>query len=248
MNNRPHLAGNSNKGFSLLELLLVLVIVLMLFSSAVFEFTSMNRGASLLEGADRLESLFRFARNEAERTGKKVRIRFGPSESASPTGSTSVLENTNADESFPVLEWEPTPIESPGQFKTLPNASHFTADITELVKIESVRLAGLDAQFSSLFGASLKSNKEQNGDFSIDALDDLPTLYFFPDGSCDSAEIQLTDINPENLNKKIVELVGYTGTVRHRLIEIFPDQPDKQDETNIVDESSAPLGQAEPAP
>ena len=73
-------------------------------------------------------------------------------------------------------------------------------------------------------------------------------LYFFPDGSCDSAEIQLTDINPENLNKKIVELVGYTGTVRHRLIEILPDQPDKQDDTNIVDESSAPLGQVEPAP
>jgi len=63
MNNRPHFAGTSNKGFSLLELLLVLVIVLMLFSAAVFEFTSMNRGASLLEGADRLESLFRFARN-----------------------------------------------------------------------------------------------------------------------------------------------------------------------------------------
>ena len=47
MNNRQHFAGTSNKGFSLLELLLVLVIVMLLFGAAVFEYNSMGRGVSL---------------------------------------------------------------------------------------------------------------------------------------------------------------------------------------------------------
>ena len=72
MNNRPQLAGTSNHGFTLLEILLVLVLLLLLFGAAVFEFNSMGRGASLSGGADRLESLFRFARSEAERTGRKT--------------------------------------------------------------------------------------------------------------------------------------------------------------------------------
>ena len=60
MNNRPQFAGISNNGFTLLELLLVLVLLLLLFGAAVFEFNSMGRGVSLSEGADRMESLFRF--------------------------------------------------------------------------------------------------------------------------------------------------------------------------------------------
>ena len=71
MNNRPQLAGTSNHGFTLLEILLVLALLLLLFGAAVFEFNSMGRGASLSDGADRLESLFRFARSEAERTGRE---------------------------------------------------------------------------------------------------------------------------------------------------------------------------------
>ena len=76
MNNRPQFAGISNNGFTLLELLLVLVLLLLLFGAAVFEFNSMGRGASVSAGGDRLESLFRFARSESERTGRKIRIRF----------------------------------------------------------------------------------------------------------------------------------------------------------------------------
>ena len=72
-------------------------------------------------------------------------------------------------------------------------------------------------------------------------------LHFFPDGSCNSARIQLADINPENLNKSIVELMGYTGTVKHQLIEILPEQTAGPD-TNEVLEAEASLGQTEPAP
>ena len=155
MNNRQHFAGTSNKGFSLLELLLVLVIVMLLFGAAVFEYNSMGRGVSLSEGANRMESLFRFARSEAERSGKRVRIRFGPIESESgnlsaQTDSTNTVEIASTVEDYPVVELEPSPVEMPGQFKSLANSASFTEGINELVKIESIQLSGLDAQMARI--------------------------------------------------------------------------------------------------
>ena len=252
MNNRQHFAGTSNKGFSLLELLLVLVIVMLLFGAAVFEYSSMGRGVSLSEGANRMESLFRFARSEAERSGKRVRIRFGPIESESgnlsaQTDSTNTVEIASTAEEYPVVEWEPNPVEMPGEFKSLANSASFTEGINELVKIESIQLSGLDAQMARI-NTETDSSGETPTDNSPDQLEyTLPILHFFPDGSCNSARIQLADINPENLNKSIVELMGYTGAVKHQFIEILREQT-AGPETNEVLEAEASLGQAEPAP
>ena len=252
MNNRQHFAGTSNKGFTLLELLLVLVIVMLLFGAAVFEYSSMGRGASLSEGANRLESLFRFARSEAERSGKRIRIRFGPIESESgnlsaQTDSRNTIEIASTAEDYPVVEWEPNPVEMPGQFKSLANSTSFTEGINDLVRIESIQLSGFDAQMARINTES-DSSGETPMDNSLDRMENtLPILDFFPDGSCDSARIQLADLNPENLNKSIVELTGYTGTVKHQLVEILPEQTAGPD-TNEVIEAEASLGQAETAP
>ena len=252
MNNRQHFARTSNKGFSLLELLLVLVIVMLLFGAAVFEFNSMGRGASLSEGADQLESLFRFARNEAERTGKNVRIRFGPIETDSPDTSadfslTNSVQTSTAGESYPIVEWESNPVEWPGQFKPMANSSSFTEGISELVKIESIELAGLDARMSSL-QSSLDTPQNNAGDNSSLSIENsLPILHFYPDGSCDSGKVQLADIKPDNLNKIIVELIGYTGTVRHHFVENIPQEISEPDANNVRD-TNTPLGQADPAP
>ena len=115
----------------------------------------MGRGATLSEGANRMESLFRFARSEAERSGKRVRIRFGPIESESgnlsaQTDSTNTVEIASTTEYYPVVEWEPNPVEMPGQFKSLANSASFTEGINELVKIESIQLSGLDAQMARI--------------------------------------------------------------------------------------------------
>jgi len=250
MNNRPHFAGTSNKGFSLLELLLVLVIVLLLFGAAVFEFNSMSRGASLSEGANQLESLFLFARNEAERTGKLVRIRFGPTEAATSflpeqENATNTIEADETKQSFPVIEWEPNPIKLPGQFKPLPNSNSFTEGINELVKFETIDLSGLDAQISSIS----TSENPQAGSLELLMLTEpaFSVLHFYPDGSCNSAKVQLADRDPRNPNKSIVELIGFTGTVKHQLIEIIPKQSTGAD-TNKLDKTDAPLDQPELEP
>ena len=115
------------------------------------------------------------------------------------------------------------------------------------MKIESIQLSGLDAQMVRI-NTETDSSGEAPTDNSLEQMENtLPILHFFPDGSCNSARIQLADINPENLNKSIVELMGYTGTVKHQHIEILPEQTAGPD-TNEVLEAEASLGQAEPTP
>jgi len=241
MNNRPHFAGKSIRAFSLLELLLVLVIVMLLFGAAVFEFNSINRGASLSEGSDRLKSLFRFASNEAQRTGKLVRIRFGATTS---NASTNAIQTTGlSEDQLPIAEWEPAPIKFPGQFQILPNSKYYSNDIDELVSIESVLLTGLDAQTALILSnntesASEETNQEPEAAQATEY--SMPLIYFHQDGSCDSAKVQLASKNLDNLNKSVVELIGFTGTVRHHIIEIQSNQPNETNSTEAIDINSQP--------
>ena len=240
MNNRPHFAGKSIRAFSLLELLLVLVIVMLLFGAAVFEFNSINRGASLSEGTDRLKSLFLFASNEAQRTGKSVRIRFGIS---GANTSTNTIQTVDLNENnLPIAEWEPAPLKLPGQFKLLPNSKTYSNDIDELVTIESVTLTGLDAQTALIANnpenSLMQTVQEQEDGKSIEGL--IPPIYFYQDGSCDSAKVQLASKNLNNLNKSIVELIGLTGTVSHNFLEIQPNQLNKTNDYESVDTVKQP--------
>ena len=114
----------------------MLVIVMLLFGAAVFEFNSINRGASLSEGTDRLKSLFRFASNESQRTGRLVRIRFGLYDVN--TSTNTIQTDALSEQQLPIVEWEPFPIKFPGQFNLLPNSKNYANDIDELVSIESV--------------------------------------------------------------------------------------------------------------
>jgi prepilin-type N-terminal cleavage/methylation domain-containing protein len=234
MNNRPQLAGTSNRGFTLLEILLVLVLLLLLFGAAVFEFNSMGRGASLSAGAERLESLFRFARSEAERTGLKIRIRFSAAD-----------ELTRSTAAGPVAEWEADPLQQPGQFAQLPNSVHFTRGVDDLVTVESVELTDLDSRLAAqLTGdAALPDSGPATG-FE---LDEPTVINFYPDGSCDSVKVRLADRNPDNSTKALVELIGLTGTVRREIIEVTPDEPGGG-EINEAARTTKPLGQPQPKP
>ena len=206
MNNRPHFAGKSIRAFSLLELLLVLVIVMLLFGAAVFEFNSINRGASLSEGTDRLKSLFRFASNESQRTGRLVRIRFGlydVNTSTNTIQTNTIQTDALSEQQLPIVEWEPFPIKFPGQFKLLPNSKNYANDIDELVSIESVILTGLDSQTALIANNTENSLEQTVQETEADQLTEpsIPLIYFHQDGSCDSVKVQLSSKNLNNLNK-----------------------------------------------
>lgn len=241
MNNRPHFAGKSIRAFSLLELLLVLVIVMLLFGAAVFEFNSMNSGVSLSEGTDRLKSLFRFASNEAQRTGKLVRVRFGATTSDTSTNTIQIA--SLSEKQLPIAEWEPAPIKLPGQFKKLPNSKTYSSDIDELVSIESVLLTGLDAQTALILANNTEiTSEETNTEAEVAQSTEysMPLIYFYQDGSCDSAKVQLASKNLNNLNKSIVELIGFTGTVRHHIIEFQPNNLNTTNSNEGIKNNSQP--------
>ena len=238
MNNRPHFAGKSIRAFSLLELLLVLVIVMLLFGAAVFEFNSINRGASLSEGTDRLKSLFRFASNESQRTGRLVRIRFGLYDVN--TSTNTIQTDALSEQQLPIVEWEPFPIKFPGQFKLLPNSKNYANDIDELVSIESVILTGLDSQTALIANNTENSleQKVQGPEADQSTEPSIPLIYFHQDGSCDSVKVQLSSKNLNNLNKSIVELIGFTGTIRHNILELQTNDLNSTNSNETLDKIS----------
>ena len=254
MNNRPQFAGISNNGFTLLELLLVLVLLLLLFGAAVFEFNSMGRGVSLSEGADRMESLFRFARSESERTGRKIRIRFATKDAiqsskmnlSNPDGGNAPLQlSLSFGPICPIAEWQPNPLEQPGVFDQLPNSAHFTDGVDSLVMVESVNLTDLDSQLALQLSANATLPDSQST--AVFQLDAPPVIHFYPDGSCDSVKVQLADRNTDNPKKEIIELIGLTGSVRREIIEVTPDLSPVL-ETNEVAQLVRAPGKAQPNP
>lgn len=145
-------------GFTLLELVLVVALVLLLAGAAVLNLDSLRHGAALDEGVGQLESLFRYARAQAESSGRQVRVVFGPwvdpaagatsagipDGSPTPPGSpgetagitTPPPVQAPADGAVPELHllWEPDPVRAPGRFVTLPGAAGFTGRLNEQVR------------------------------------------------------------------------------------------------------------------
>src|SRR5262245_18032210 len=104
-------------GFTLVELLLALVLVLLLAGALVFSFSSLLGGTQLEEGAGQVESLLRYARAHAANTGRKVQLLFNEEdETGEQWGNVR-------------LSWEPDPLGDPGYFEDVAEASWQTRGI-----------------------------------------------------------------------------------------------------------------------
>ena len=89
----------ATSGFSLVELLLVVGLLLLFASAMVFNFSGLLRGHQLEEGTTRLETLMRFARAQAANSGHKVQLVFNSESTNTPAASTGEVRAT----------WEPDP-------------------------------------------------------------------------------------------------------------------------------------------
>ena len=201
-----------------------------------------------------MESLFRFARSESERTGRKIRIRFATKDAiqsskmnlSNPDGGNAPLQlSLSFGPIGPIAEWQPNPLEQPGLFTQLPNSVHFTDGVDSLVMVESVNLTDLDSQLALQLSANATLPDSQST--AILELDTPPVIHFYPDGSCDSVKVQLADRNTDNPNKEIIELIGLTGAVRREIIEVIPDQSTLL-ETNGMAQLVRSPGKAQPNP
>ena len=184
------------RGFTLTELLLSVVILLMLVGAAVFSFSSLQRDAQLDEGIVRIETLIRLARAHAANSGRQVQVVFTPQEEAASTGN--VVQ----------VVWEPEPLAKPGEFVVLPQASSAADSVNELVLIETPKPLEPEGSQSSNPTEVMPANE------ALILEPTTPTaISFYPDGSSDAAEIIVTSRNGEDLRRVSLQLMGTTGSM-----------------------------------
>jgi type II secretory pathway pseudopilin PulG len=202
----------SGQGFTLVELLLVVVLVMLLFGAVIFNFSSLTDHAVLDEAATRLETLFRFARAHAANTGRQVRVVFDESSGTNSAAGAVRIR----------LEWEPDPLGEPGVFAAVEESALQADDLLERVRIESVELGNGSAE-----NAPKDETMSEADTLLLDELspDLFPAIAFFPDGSSDSATIVLTEPETEKPRQLRLHLNGLTGaTTRETISESGYDE------------------------
>ena len=234
------IANFRDAGFSLVELLLTLVLILCLAAASVFTFTAIYTSANLDEGSDRFQSLIRFAQAEAATTGRKVRLQFVPAEEAAVATATDLRAIK--------VTWEADLLNAPGVFEEYTNKAWSEEIVNELVgvtKVESIS----DSGGPMPSGMPLESaSTETSAEFAEYAVEEFPSITFYPDGSCDSAEVVLASRNDEDQRRTAVRLGGMLGTVTTRTmtaseVESGETDPDVAafEEYNELFESSEPV-------
>ncbi|MCI0744961.1 MAG: GspH/FimT family pseudopilin [Verrucomicrobia subdivision 3 bacterium] len=205
------LAGRSAVGgFTLIELLLTLVLVLLLLGAVVINFTSLQEGVQLDEGAEQLETVIRYARAHAANTGCKVQLSF---EELVEDGFAVPLGNV-------FVRWEPDPLSRPGEFQPLLEVAPLLESMLRLVEVQDVQPVGAGGMAISSFGADVP---EPGGARDDAQLAGFAPITFYPDGSSDSAEIILTTRESEDGRRMALRILGATGSIKKE--PVLPDVP-----------------------
>lgn len=193
---RPSLPGAPSRGsavpavraagFTLIEMLLAVGICLLLLGLGLTVLSSMGAGRALEDGAWRFEGVLRMARAEAANQGRRLRLDFDPQAGT------------------PIILWEPDPVAQPGVFEVYTACSWLNMLPTDQVTITRCQLVGASAyQTLNLDAMNAPAAGQQAA---------LQAVTFYPDGSCDTAEIELVDASGEDPRTAVIDLDGLTGT------------------------------------
>jgi len=209
-----HQARRRARGYSLVELLLTMSLLVLFSGVAVVSLDSLNQRSTLTEGAIRFETLLRFARAEAENSGRRVRLSFV--QDTNQLDSLPRVGTNQVEIAMPLnhveLTWEPNPVDQPEVFQGLQTIQWGVDQVNDLVGVSAVRLVDNNA-------AQQPAASEDESPTADDALPPdtsaapLPSITFYPNGSCDSADITLAD--PEGKEDRVVtvRIEGLTGCV-----------------------------------
>ena len=222
---RPSATG---AGFTLVELVLTVALLLLLAGAVGYSFNSARQGTQLEEGAGQLESLFRFARAQSASTGRRVQVSFVEA---------AVVGATNAASPFPgvQVQWEPEPLTEPGKFVRLFEATPFADQLNDLVQFRPMLEAesgnGVFTNQTTFAAAPAENGAIAAGASTESATAVVPPpIVFYPDGSSDSAELILMSLDEGDLRRLRLSLSGLTGTVRRKWLaaEGQPEVPEDQ--------------------
>lgn len=201
--------SRARAGFTLLELLLVVVLLLGLLGAVAFNFGSLKTGADLDEGAGQFEALLRLASAQAANSGRPVQVRFDELPTSLSTNEAPVDVEPIA---LRVVQ-EMDPVSQPGMFVDLHEARPFIEAIVERVRLASVR---------SGYEPVLSTNQVSTNVLEEQAIV-WPPVTFFADGSCDEAEIVLASIDPEDMRRIAIRLKGLTGEISRNAFVVDAD-------------------------
>jgi type II secretory pathway pseudopilin PulG len=205
-------SGKAASGFSLVELLLVVGLLLLFASAMVFNFSGLLRGNQLEEGTTRLETLMRFARAQAANSGHKVQLVFNSESTNTPAASTGEVRAT----------WEPDPLRQPGCFADLTEAQWHLREVNDMLQVESVKLLDASAHDPAANACPEDDEEDLAGTGSSKP---IAPITFYPDGSSDSAEIIVATRSSEEDHRMSVRLVGITGSISHQLLTADLEEP-----------------------
>jgi prepilin-type N-terminal cleavage/methylation domain-containing protein len=219
--------GKAGRGFTLIEVLLATILLLMLLGAIVFNFSSLEQGVRLDEGASQFEALLRFARAQATSSGRQVELVF---EIDADPASFGALDRVR-------MTWEPDPLGSPGQFEDLPEGVSYLEHINDLVLVDSVRRIGPDASPVE----SSPTGTADAGEDTEELADQPHPIRFAPDGSSDSAEILLSSRDELDKRRVLIRLLGLTGQITKSVLD------GGLSDTNSLEEAASPASSASSA-
>lgn len=124
-------ARSGAAGFTLVELILAIALLVLLASASVMAFGPWQRQAALPDGTQRFATLLRACQAAAAGTGCRMRVVFAPAESqgAAPVN----------------VEWEPQPLSEPGSFQPFLGSLAGSSDLTDMIRVEACKLTGPSA-------------------------------------------------------------------------------------------------------
>jgi len=205
-----------SRGFTLVELLLTVGLLLLLIGAVVLSFSSLSAGAGLEEGASQLEALLRFSRAQAAGTGRQLQILFEEDlADGAPIGAGRVR-----------VVWEPDPVARPGIFEDLTEAEPYLRSLNDTVNVELVRPWPREAAAPSAPAADSAAGNvvTANGTASLAALEPaepgelFAPLRFYADGSADSVEIILVARDDDEPRRVVLRFAGMTGSISRRFV------------------------------
>jgi len=187
---RPPHAG-TGPGFTLVEVVLAVALVVVLVSMGIIALGRWYDTGRLPEGARRLESILRMARADACARGRRVQFGF------------------DGDTLQPAITWEPKPLEEPGQF--LPHPGVWAHDLpAEDLRVIRCERRGSDAMRVLTYGDGRELTSDEGNV--------LQAVTFYPDGSFDSAILEVAGRNESELRVGRIDLDGVSGKIELRIL------------------------------
>ncbi len=195
----------TRRAFTLVEIILAAAIIALLAGMFVVGMGQWYQKQSLDESALRVEAILRMARAQACSQGRLIRLAFDPASGA------------------PVIGWEPNPLQEPGRF--VPHYGAWANDLpTDRLRFIQCRRTGQSA-LKLLTYTDAQEPETPDGA-------PLQSVTFMPDGSCDSAVIEVAAA--DGLDPRIgrIEIDGVTESVVLRMLT--PTEQAEQQETDAA--------------